>query len=59
MPETVIYKACGSYCSCVSFFSFRIRFARMSNSMSSDDAGNSCGETSSSLDSENLAENLF
>jgi hypothetical protein len=43
----------------VSFSSFRIRFARMSNSVSSDDAGNSCGETSSSLDSEKLAENLF
>ncbi|KDR23844.1 Protein peanut [Zootermopsis nevadensis] len=36
----------------------KIHFAR-SNSMSSDDAGNSCGETSSSLDSDKIAESLF
>ncbi|KAJ9581836.1 hypothetical protein L9F63_003905 [Diploptera punctata] len=39
---------------------FKLRFARFnSDSLSSDDAGNSVGETSSSLDSDKLAGNLF
>jgi hypothetical protein len=39
--------------------SCRIHYARRSNSVSLDDVGNSSDETSSSLDSDKIAENLF
>jgi hypothetical protein len=39
--------------------SCRIHYARRRNSVSLDDVGNSSDETSSSLDSDKIAENLF